>query len=161
MKMTKRGRLYYFDGVDILFRNFRGAAGQYNNEGDRNFCMFLDDDVANELSSSGWNVRTLRSRDPEETPKRYIRVKVNFDRIPPEVLLVEDGAITELTADTVSIIDNIPYTDILNVDVVVNASDYGTRNGREPAYTAYLRKMAITIESDDFDRKYKKEDVPF
>ena len=160
MKMTKRGNLYYFDGVDILFRNFRGAAGTYNKEGDRNFCMFVDDDVAEKLSSTGWNVRSLRPRDSEDEPRKYIRVKVDFSRIPPEVFLYEDGIRTPLTAETVGSIDNIPYTDISNIDVVINASEYGTRHGGPAAYTAYLRKMAITVELDDFDRKYKTDD-PF
>ena len=37
------------ENVQVGFKNFAGAEGPYNRKGDRNFAVFLDEDVARSL----------------------------------------------------------------------------------------------------------------
>ena len=41
MAETEVKKFYDVDSKAIRFRNFAGKAGQYNAEGDRNFCLLL------------------------------------------------------------------------------------------------------------------------
>jgi hypothetical protein len=55
------------EGARIGFRNFSGKEGQYNPPGRRNFCVFLDDDLAKTLEEDGWNVRWLQPKEDHQT----------------------------------------------------------------------------------------------
>lgn len=70
------------DNSDILFRNFSGVEKQYNAAGDRNFCVRLDEPIANELAAMNIPVKILEPRDEDTEPLRFIKVKVkDFSKI--------------------------------------------------------------------------------
>ena len=50
-------------GQQLIFRNFEGAAGKFNNAGDRNFCLIIDDELAGELQSKGWSIKHTKARE--------------------------------------------------------------------------------------------------
>lgn len=78
----KTFKLTYLDNADILFRNFAGVEKQYNAPGDRNFCVRLDEAIANELASMGISVKILEPREEGGEPLRFIKVKVkDFSKI--------------------------------------------------------------------------------
>ena len=75
------------EDASIHFRNFGGKPGKYNAEGNRNFCVFLDQELANRLAQDGWNVRWLTPRDENDPPQGYLQVAIAFGNFPPKVLL--------------------------------------------------------------------------
>lgn len=148
-----------FEGIRFLFRNFSGAPGKYNREGDRSTCIAIDDpDVAQRLADEGWNVRILTPRDPDDTPLHYVRVKVNFRGDPrrdPGVWMLAGRNRTRLDEESINALD---YADINNVDITV--SPYHWELSERTGVSLYLRSAYVTIEEDRFAAKYAEEEYP-
>lgn len=141
------------ENVRIGFRNFSGEEGKFNRAGDRNFVIFLDDELAGQMQNDGWNVKFLKPRDEDEDPQAYLPVKVNFKNRPPKVMLVTRKGKTALNEQMVGILDWVEFT---NVDLIINPYEWNV-NGKT-GVTAYLKSMFATMYEDDLDIKY--EDVP-
>lgn len=140
--------------MNIQFRNFSGAAGQFNKEGDRNFCVLFDTDeliaLAEQLVEDGWNVKRLHPSDPAETRQPYMQVKVNFNGYrPPKIVMVSSAGKTQLTPETVNILD---WADIEFVDMIISPYEWEV-NGRT-GVSAYLKTMYVTIHEDELEKKY-------
>jgi len=137
------------EGVRILFRNFAGKEGPMNREGDRNFCVLLDEEVAEAMHADGWNVKPLRAREEGDPDQPYLPVSVNFKNRPPKIWLVSSRGRTLLSEDVVEILD---YADILSVDLLVNPYNW-TVNGKS-GVKAYLKTAFIVINEDELELKY-------
>lgn len=141
------------ENVRIIFRNFKGAEGMYNREGDRNFAVCLDDDIAEAMEADGWNVKRLKPRDDDETPQAYLSVSVNFKGRPPRVVMITSRGRTDLDEEAVDVLD---WVDIRNVDLIVRPYEWAV-NGKT-GVKAYLKSLFITIDEDELELKYS--DVP-
>ena len=145
------------ENVRIIFRNFAGKEGPYNSAGDRNFAVLLDDRMADELSASGWNVRTTRERELDEGEitggEPYLPVKVGYKGRPPRVVMLTSRGRTDLGEDEIEMLD---YADIQSVDLIIRPYDWAIngKSGRK----AYLKSIFVTINEDELERKYS--DVP-
>ena len=137
------------EGVRIIFRNFAGKEGQYNREGDRNFAVLLDEQIATAMTEDKW----LKPRDEEEEqePQAYLPVSLNFKGRPPRIVLITSRGRTNLDEDSVEMLD---WADILNVDLMVRPYAWDV-NGKT-GIKAYLQSIYVTIQEDALEQKYSE-----
>ena len=144
------------ENAKIAFRNFSGEEGTFNPAGKRNFCVFLSDELAEVLINDGWNVKWLKPRNEDEAPQAYLQVAVNYDNIPPKIIMVTSKGKTNIEEESVHILD---WAEIENVDLVIRP--YNWEVSGKTGVKAYLKSMYITIHEDELDLKYQDyENVP-
>ena len=146
------------EGAQLRFKNFSGKAGQFNPEGNRNFCVFLDPEVTEALKQDGWNIKFLQPRDPDEQPQGYIQVAVAYGNIPPKIILISSRGKTLLDEESVKLLD---WAEMKEVDLIIRPYNWvlhaGTKNERK-GVKAYIKSMYVTLHEDEFEKKYV--DVP-
>lgn len=152
-------KTFMVEDAQIIFRNFSGKEGQYNREGDRNFAVILDPEMAEQMAKDGWNVRWLKAREEgdEETP--YVQVAVNFNNRPPRITQITSVGKTVLDED---LVDTLDWAEIKTADLIARGYEW-TVNGKS-GVKAYLQSLFVTIEEDALERKYAQmevEDEPF
>lgn len=154
MRLTYAPRdILQIDDARIIYRNFAGRGDKYNREGDRNFAVVIpDEEMANELTDRGWNVKIKPPREDGDTPFMFLPVKVKFNDRGPAVYLKTGNNQNRLDEESIGLIDNI---DIIGVDLDIRAYDWEI-NGKE-GRTAYLQSMRVT---QDIDRFAARDDYP-
>lgn len=150
-----------FENTRIMFRNFSGEEGRYNRQGDRNFCVPIEDeDLAAKLIEDGWNVRILRPRDENDSPLHYIQVSVSYKTGAPRVFLVNGTSKTPLDDSTISILDDV---EIESCDIIIRPYNWKieSRGNIDSGVKAYLKTMYVVVKPDPFSSKYDDMSVPF
>ena len=146
--MTVNGNIA-IENAHIMFRNFRGEASKFNAAGKRNFCVRLDQDIADQMIDDGWNVKFLRPREEGDEPTPYIQVAVSFDNIEPNIFAITGHHKNRLNSDTIDIID---YAEIENIDLIIRPYNWEV-NGKT-GVKAYVKNMYVTLAEDEFADKY-------
>ena len=135
------------DDARIVYRNFKGAGTKFNREGNRNFSLIIDsEELANELTSHGWNIKTKDAREEGDIPFMTLPIKIKYSsgRGPAVYLRVGDRVI-ELDEESIGTIDDIA---IEKVDLDIRPYEWEV-NGKT-GITAYLHSMEVTQKVDRF-----------
>lgn len=135
------------------FRNFTGREGQYNREGDRNFALLLDPQLAAEMLQDGWNVKQLKPREEGVEGDYYITVSVGFKNRPPLLVLISSKGRLNLGQHECEIFD---WVDIAKADVIIRPYKWNVQG--KSGIKAYVKSLFITVREDYLELKYA--DVP-
>lgn len=147
MRITYAPRdILQIDDARIIYRNFAGRGDKYNREGDRNFAVVIpDEEMADELTNLGWNVKIKPPREDGDTPFMFLPVKVKFNDRGPNVYLKTGNVQNKLDEESVGLLDNI---DIISVDLDIRPFDWDV-NGKQ-GRTAYLKSIRVIQDVDRF-----------
>lgn len=137
----------------IFYTNFKGAAGPYNNEGERNFNVILEGDALEQALAYGMNVKTTKPREGVE-PVNYIKVNIGYKYRAPHVELINSHVRRNLTEATIGLLDDYEYE---NVDMVIRPNRWRRPNG-DSGVNAYLQALYAKVIEDPFVSKYY--DIP-
>jgi len=136
----------------VIFKNFRGEKGPYNEAGVRTFSVVIDDLVlAQSLIVDGWALKELKNEDGE-VDAYHLPVKVNYDsRQPPRIYKISltKGGQLPLDEKTVDMLDYLP---IDYADIIVNPYQWEVRG--ETGVKAYCHTMYVVIEENELDIKW-------
>ena len=145
MRITYAPRdILQIDDARIIYRNFAGRGDKYNREG--NFAVVIpDEEMADELTNLGWNVKIKPPREDGDTPFMFLPVKVKFNDRGPNVYLKTGNVQNKLDEESVGLLDNI---DIISVDLDIRPFDWDV-NGKQ-GRTAYLQSIRVIQDVDRF-----------
>jgi hypothetical protein len=147
--MARNDRNRTLEDITIAFRNFAGKEDMYNRQGDRNFAILLEPNVADSMLQDGWNVKYLKARDEGDEPQPYIQIAVSYKNRPPKVCMVTSKSMTYLDEDQVEMLD---WVDIETADCTLNPYDWSV-NGKAGT-KAYLQTLYVKIEEDYLQAKW-------
>lgn len=140
------------EGAKLIFRNFSGLAREFNSEGDRNFSVVLEPELAAKLKAQGWRVKQLKAREEGEEGDYHLKVTVNYKKgRPPRCVLISSQNRTDLGSEEVSVFDT---ADIKNADLIINGWWSDMAGG---GYGAYLKTIFVTINEDELEMKYNED----
>ena len=153
LKLEDENNQLVIEDAKIVFRNFSGKEGMYNREGDRNFCVILPPDIAEQMIADDWNVKKLKDRPDGTEGDYYLQVSVGFKGRPPNLFLISSKGRVRLSQHEVEILD---WVDIAKADVLINPYRWTVRD--QSGVKAYVKSLAVTINEDYLELKYS--DVP-
>ena len=176
--MRKKPNNIIVRNAEMDYLNFRGIGGQYNSEGNRNFCLVLDDlDLVNKMIEDGWNMKPYKPSIDEETgeaSKYYTQINVMYGSDfydDPEIIYVSDGGRKQVTI-TEDLLDGETSPDKLyfdRVDLTIRIRERrDKKTGEFLGRKGYLQRMYAWIYEDELKREYDNllygdegEEVPF
>lgn len=140
---------FQVDNAQLIFRNFAGKKTDMNREGQRNFCIPLDIDTAQQMAKDGWNIKYLKPREEGDEPTPYIQITVKFTFKPPRVTMISSSGPVDLDENNVGVLD---FASIERADLICNAYDWEV--GDKSGTSAYLKTLVVTIEEDELEKRY-------
>lgn len=108
----------------VIFKNFKGIAKTFNDEGSRNFCVILDDTQNNidKMINDGWNVKILQPTVKYPNGGYILEVRVKFDKYPP-VILIRKGNNPPVRFDE-SMVGELDGVNLSNISMKIYGREY-------------------------------------
>lgn len=143
------------EGVRLIYKNFSGKASKFNAEGNRNFCVILDENMADQLIGLGYSIKYTKPREDGDPAIPYIQVKVNYSprSRPPRIVIIKNGRQADVDESGVHILD---WAKIIKADMTIIGYkwDVSGKTGLKP----YLKNLYLTLEVDPLEEKYAPRD---
>ena len=150
----------------IFSTNFSGREKVWNGkiintEGTMNFCVHIPDDIAEAMIADGWAIRISQPREGAEDrePSYFLPVEIKYrdrsrrllpEKILPHVFMYTGRKETELTEDTIGVLDG---ADFQLVDLTIHPRIWEDDNG-DRKVKAYLIDGRFTIKESRIAAKY-------
>lgn len=155
MNMREPDERVRFDNADIIFKHFGGEKDDFHTEGQRDFAIRIDEEESRYLADKGLNVKPFTSKDPDEPPMFYVKVKLRYGMCDdgtewgPIINTYTDKVKRELHESNVGMLDRAR---ILDADVVTHI--YRRQNNGKPTATLTLDILHAVIKDRRYDDPY-------
>ena len=153
--MGKVGDLY-IENAKIVNRDFSGEKARERGFGDdnRSFSVEIEDkELFEKLSRDGLSVWTSNFAHEGEDPRTYLNVKVNFNGIPPKIVMIAaDGSSIKLTRTNVRELDKAW---IKHAELYLNFNEWN--RGGVIGVTAYCDTLVVELLSPEERAKMAEE----
>lgn len=140
----------------LINRNFSGRKTDYNEEGNRNFCIVLDWEHAAKLKEDGWLVKydsRIEKGEPieEGTEKNpFLPAHLGYAFRPPKVIMIPPNG-NKIRLDEEDL-NNLDWADIIRADVVVTARHW-EKAGRAGMKT-WVKTLVVWIDEDELEAEH-------
>ena len=161
------GRNLIIRNAKIIYKNFEGVGTDYNTAGDRNFCVIIEKELADQLAADGWNVKVSKPHpeDPDYIPYFFIKLKVQYrdrqtgqlKRYPPEIYMINSTGKHLLNETNVKVLD---AKRIENADISIYPWEYEDRRTHESKVQGYVKELYATVEESELEKDYSQYDGP-
>lgn len=174
---------FFIKDAKIFSTNFSGREKKdpntgkiVNPEGKMTFCVRIPDDIAQDMTDDGWNVRISAPREEGDEPGYYMPVEVKYrDRsgrplgnaIYPHIYMYvgrPGRKETELTEDSIKSLDGSKFNQI---DLLIHPKNYIDDRTGEEKIKAYLLDGRFTLSESRMESLYagyrdeEPEEMPF
>ena len=156
--------------AEIIFPNFDGHETDYNDAGQKNFCVIIpDEETALAMREDLWNIKELPPLDEGGPVRYYMSVNLSWRGRTAPAVWMKTGKNTELlTEETVSVLQGKKFE---SVHLIINPSNW-PRNwdpevGGPHGVKGYVDSMYVTLQTDPFYAEFfgtddeDEDDVPF
>lgn len=141
--------------IKWAFSHFDGRADTYNDEGDHNFTIVLDEKQAEEMTRDGWNVKKRDGYEEGDPPEYHLEVKISFRFEDPLVYLVKGESKRKIRAKVTDLKD-IRRSTTERVDVILKphrSRKWQLPDGRDGC-TAYVKELYAVVKESRFATMY-------
>ena len=158
MKIVRNNDKLTVSGCKLIYTNFVGRKGPYNDNGDRSFKFIVRDPlIVADLRADGIYVKEEKKRRETDPDWWTVKVNVNYNsEFKPRITQVTEKSSTPLDEGDLSHLDSAAKNNnIKKVKFTANLFNYnkaekGTR-GYVPKYSLWLETMKVFIEDDWFE----------
>lgn len=153
------------------WRNFGGHDdGVYNREGDRNFTISLDKDVAEQMIADGWDIRVREPKSDEYETEYTLKIRIKYRNrdgepmpasLRPVVYFVTDGQRRVVDEEEVGALDQ---ASISKANLVIR--QYPWTYGKKTGVSTSLAIGYFYLEMTEFDDPFASDflediEIPF
>lgn len=132
------------------FSHFDGREDTFNAEGDHNFTLMLNEELAQKLMADGWSIRTMDGYEEGDPPEYLLKVKISYKFEPPKIFLIKGQRKIRATQRDLA---DIRRDTCENLDVIITPSRWV--HGQNSGITAYAKELYATVRQSRFSERYQ------
>lgn len=133
------------------FSHFDGRQDTFNDEGDHNFTVIVDEERAQEMMAEGWPIKVMDGREEGDPPEYLLKVKISYRYEAPPIFFIKGDKRYRAGKEDLA---DIKRATVQQIDVIISPKPW--IHGRDTGITAYVKEMYVLINQSRFGEKYSE-----
>ena len=159
--VERKGNRLTIDGItdrEVRSRNFGGEEKKdrvtgrtVNSPGYRNFLLFVNEEISEELKDHGCEVKYTKVQNENDVPMPYVSITVSYFLKPVEVHMYSNGVDNPLDENRVRVLNDV---DIKNMCIVLEMGKEKTHMNGVKYTPLYAQEIHVEIVPSYIAEKY-------